>query len=60
MNRFANKQTGVLSSFDLKQLRWKIGYGIIIFILTVVSVVSLLPAIWTILTSFMDTQEIYS
>lgn len=60
MNRFANKQTGVLSSFDLKQLRWKIGYGIIIFILAVVSVVSLLPAIWTILTSFKDTQEIYS
>ena len=60
MNRFANKQTGVLSYFDLKQLRWKIGYGIIIFILAVVSVVSLLPAIWTIFTSFKDTQEIYS
>ena len=60
MKKFENKQTGVLSSSDLKTAKGLIIYFIFIFILSVMVVISLVPAIWTIVTSFKDTQEIYS
>ena len=59
MKKFENKQTGVLSSSDLKTAKGLIIYFIFIFILSVTVVISLVPAIWTIVTSFKDTQEIY-
>ena len=60
MKRFDNKQAGVLSSSDLKTTYGKILYWIFFVILVIVSAIALVPAIWTVLTSFKDTQEIYS
>ena len=60
MSRFDNKQTGLLSGSDLKTVKGKIIYWVFFASLIVVCFISLFPAIWTILTAFKDTQEIYS
>lgn len=60
MKRFENKQTGILSSSDLKTPYGKFLYWTFFTILAMVAVVAVVPAIWTILTAFKDTQEIYS
>lgn len=60
MKKFDNKQTGVLSSSDLKSFKGQLLYWVFFAILVLVATVALLPAIWTILTAFKDTQEIYS
>ncbi len=60
MKRFSTKQTGMLSSAELKTRSGKIIYWTFFAILSVMVVISIVPAIWTILTSFKDTQEIYS
>ena len=59
MKRFGKKQTGVLSASDLKGFRGQTIYWIFFAVLSVAAIVSLLPAIWTILTAFKDAQEIY-
>lgn len=60
MKNFKTKQTGVLSSSDLKTVKGQILYWTFIAILTIAAICSLLPAVWTVLTAFKDTQEIYS
>ena len=60
MKKFDDKPTGVLSSSDLKTVKGKIIYWVFFASLIVVCFISLFPAIWTILTAFKDTQEIYS
>lgn len=59
MKKFTNKPTGVLSSSDLKTAKGKILYWTFFAILAVTALFSLLPAIWTILSSFKDSKEIY-
>mgnify|MGYP004527520059 CR=1 FL=1 len=60
MKKFDSKTTGILSSSDLKSFKGKLIYWIFFAILALTSIISLFPAIWTILTSFKSTQEIYS
>lgn len=60
MKRFDNKTTGILSSSELKTFKGQILYWIFFALLLIVSIISLFPAIWTILTSFKETQEIYT
>lgn len=60
VRKFDVKQTGVLSSSDLKTVKGKVIYWVFFALLVIISLISVVPAIWTILTSFKDTQEIYS
>ncbi|MBQ7097204.1 MAG: carbohydrate ABC transporter permease [Clostridia bacterium] len=60
MKRFENKQTGILSSSDLKTPYGKVLYWAFFAILALVALIALIPGIWTIMTAFKDTQEIYS
>ena len=60
MKNFKDKQTGVLSHSDLKTTYGKTLYWIFFSLLVVVALIAVIPAIWTILTSFKDTQEIYA
>lgn len=60
MKKFSGKQTGILSNVDLKTLQGKLIYWIFFAILIVVAIISIVPAIWTVLTAFKDTQEIYA
>jgi multiple sugar transport system permease protein len=59
MKRFDNKQTGLLGSSDLKTFKGKLIYWLFFAILLITCFISVFPAIWTILTAFKDTQEIY-
>lgn len=60
MKNFDNKQTGVLSVSDLKTIKGKIIYWVFLAVLSMTVVIAVVPAIWTVLTAFKDTQEIYS
>lgn len=60
MNRFKSKQTGILANSDLKTMRGKVIYWLLFAFLIGVCFISLLPTAWVLLTSFKDTQEIYS
>lgn len=60
MKNFDNKQTGVLSVSDLKTIKGKIIYWVFFAVLSMTVVIAVVPAIWTVLTAFKDTQEIYS
>ena len=59
MKRFDKKQTGVLSSSDLKGFRGQAIYWFFFSMLTLLVIISILPAIWTVLTAFKDAREIY-
>lgn len=60
MKRFDEKQTGVLSRSDLKNFKGQLLYWIFFAFLILTTIISVVPAIWTIFTSFKDTQEIYA
>ena len=60
MKRFENKPTGMLSSSDLKTTYGKFIYWTFFAILVIVAIIAVVPAIWTVLTAFKDTQEIYN
>lgn len=59
MKNKQTKQTSILSSADLKTAYGKTLYGICYLLLAIVTVFSVVPALWTLLTSLKDTQEIY-
>lgn len=60
MKKFNEKQSGIISSSELKTASGKILYWSMWFMLVITAVISVVPALWTILTAFKDTKEIYS
>lgn len=59
MKKFKDKQTGILSSSDLKTVKGQVIYWLFFIILVIACIVSVVPAVWTILTAFKETTEIY-
>lgn len=59
-DKFKNKPTGLISSSDFKTVSGKVIYILFTVILLIACIISVLPAVWTLLTAFKDTQEIYS
>lgn len=60
MNRFKEKTAGLISISDLKTFKGKIIYWLCFAILCLFAFGAIIPAIWTVLTSLKETQEIYS
>lgn len=60
MKKFSEKETGILSSSELKNLSGKIIYWTMWGILLCTAIFSVIPAFWTVMTAFKDTKEIYS
>lgn len=60
MKTFENKDTGLITALDLKQHHVRIGYWIMFFFLTVISITVLFPAVWIMLSSFKDVKEFLS
>lgn len=60
MKRFDNKTAGILARTDLKTLKGRLIYWTFFALLTIMSIIALFPTIWTILTAFKTTEEIYS
>ncbi len=59
MKKYSEKPAGVINSADLKTVKGQVVYWIIFVILCLVCVVCILPAIWTLMTGFKTTQEMY-
>jgi len=59
MKKFKDKQAGLLTYSDLKTVKGQVSYWLLTLFLVVVTVTCIVPTIWTVLTSFKDTREIY-
>ena len=59
MKKFNSKQTGILSMSDLKTVKGRLIYWFFFAVLGLTCVITVFPAIWTVLTAFKDTKEIY-
>ena len=59
MKKFDNKQTGILCHSELNSIYGKTLYWLFFAFLCLVALMAIVPTIWTILTAFKDTQEIY-
>lgn len=59
MKKFKYKQAGLLTSSDLKTVKGQTTYWILTAFLVLIAIVCIVPTIWTLLTSFKDTREIY-
>ena len=59
MKKFSEKQTGVLARSDLRTLKGKIIYWCFFAILVCICLISIIPMIWTVATSFKSVGEIY-
>lgn len=60
MKRFETKQAAVLSNSDLKTVKGRIIYWVMFALLLIIAAISVIPAIWTVVTAFKETQEIYA
>ncbi|MEG2670391.1 MAG: carbohydrate ABC transporter permease [Oscillospiraceae bacterium] len=60
MKAFDEKQTGLLTSLDLKSLRSRIGYWCIVGFIVLVSIICIFPPLWVFLSSFKDVKEFLS
>lgn len=59
MTKFKDKPASIISSADMKTAKGKLVYWSIFAFLCVVCVVCILPFIWTVLSGFKNSQEIY-
>ena len=60
MNRFRNKRTGILDSVDLRTKENKVIYFLMLACVLLVSITTLLPCVWILLSAFKDTTEFYA
>lgn len=58
--KFKGKTNGIITSSDLNHFSGKLLYWSFVIILFIVAFFSIIPAIWTVLTAFKSSQEIYS
>lgn len=55
-----NKGATLIADSDLRLLRYKIGYAVIILVLMMFVLIALVPTIWAFLLGFKSVDEIYS
>lgn len=58
--KFSDKTTGLLNFSDLKKPRFKLLYGVMFFIMLVISLICLIPTIWIAISGFKETSEMYA
>lgn len=59
MKAFENKTTGIIGSLELKKTRYKVMYWCIFAVLVIISLISIIPSIWVLLSGFKSVKEIY-
>lgn len=59
MNRFKDKNASIISISDLKTTKGKVAYWTMFFVLIIISIGAVLPALWVVCTGFKSVQEIY-
>lgn len=60
MTKFQNKAAGVINASDLKTWKGKLVYWSFFTILVLICVVCVVPTLWVFLSSFKETQEMYT
>lgn len=60
MKNFSKKTAGIIMPSELKTVKGKFVYGTVIFMLSVICAVCIIPALWAFLTGFKTSQEIYT
>lgn len=60
MGKFQNKAPGVINASDLKTKKGKTVYWTFFAILVFVCIVCVVPTVWVLLSSFKETQELYT
>ena len=60
MKRFERKTTGLLNGIEMRNLRYKAVYGMIILLLVLLSLICLLPILWVVISGFKTPAELYS
>lgn len=58
MKKEMNK--GILTSTDMKQVKYKLLYAAILAFVLIYCVVTLIPVVWIVLSGFKDVKEMYS
>ena len=58
--KFKDKPAGLLSHADLRTFKGKTIHWIFVAILFVFALISVVPALWVVMTAFKETQEIYT
>ncbi len=59
LKKFSEKPVGVIHFSDLKTFKGQFVYWTIMLVLLVISVICLIPALWTLATGFKTSQEMY-
>ncbi len=60
MKKFDEKTNGLLNGIDLHSGRYKAIYGVMMFLLILLSLVCLLPILWVAVSGFKTPTELYS
>ncbi|MEG1441745.1 MAG: carbohydrate ABC transporter permease, partial [Oscillospiraceae bacterium] len=60
MKCFQKKDSGVITSTDLKSVHVKIAYWVMFGVLILISIVCLFPPLWVFMSSFKDLKEFVS
>lgn len=60
MKNFSKKTAGIIMPSELKTFKGKLVYSIIMIMLIIICAICLLPTVWTLLTGFKTSQEMYS
>lgn len=60
MKHLSNKTDGLLNFSDYKRTKYKIIYGIMIFLLIIFALTAIIPVLWLFITSFKTVPEINS
>lgn len=55
---FENMNSGTLFPSDMKKVRYKILYGVLVLIMLLFLVLALVPAVWILLAGFKDVNEL--
>jgi len=55
-----NQRTGVIREYDMHSPSVRVGYGVIVFLCLVMTVVAVFPLIWVMLAGFKDLKEFMS
>ena len=59
MKKFSEKKAGLLSSSDLKTFKGQFVYWLFFAILILISLICIIPSLWTFMTGLKTSQEMY-
>ena len=59
MKAFDNKTTGIIGVLEIKKTRYKVLYWCIVATLIFISLISIVPSVWVLLSGFKSVKEIY-